>query len=123
MDKSQCIDQFWNSFGWKAYDESTVPEDVTMPYISYTVSLDNLGNPVMMDASLWDYTRSWETVSKKVDEISEAIDHQYPPAIAIDGGRVYITKGTPFAQRVSDSSNTMVRRIHLNLEVEFFTET
>lgn len=123
MDKAQRINQFWNSFGWKAYDESTVPDGAGLPRITYNVVTDSLGNPVMMYASLWDRTPSWENISKKAEEIGLAIVKMYPPALEIDGGRIYITKGTPFAQRMSDSSDDMMRRIYLNIEVEYFTET
>ena len=75
-----------------------------------------------MYASLWDYGTSWERVSKKSDEISEAITNLHPPAIAFDGGRVYITTGTPFAQRMTDEDD-MVRRIYINIMVEYFSAT
>lgn len=123
MDKAQCLNQFWNSFGWKAYDEGTVPDDAPLPRITYSVASDSLDNSVMMTASLWDRTPSWEDISKKAEEIGQAIVKMSPPSLKIDNGRVYITKGVPFAQRMSDSSDTMMRRIYLNIEVEYFTET
>ena len=43
-----------------------------------------------------------------------------PCTVKIDGGRMYIARGTPFAQRMSDVDD-MVRRIVLNVTVEFFT--
>lgn len=121
MDKYQAIDSFWNSFSWKAYDEGTVPEDAQMPRITYSVVTDSLGNPVMIPASLWDRSTSWETISKKVDEIARALTFGDPPAIKIDEGRLYLTKGSPFAQRMQEPSDDMIRRIYLNVDAEFFT--
>lgn len=123
MDKAQALNQFWNSFGWKAYDENTVPDDAVLPRITYNIVTDNLEHPVMMYASLWERSSSWENITKKSEEIGDAIVKLYPPALKIDNGRIYITKGTPFAQRMGDSSNNMIRRIYLNIEVEYFTET
>ena len=120
MDKAQAIDAFWNSFEWPAYDENTVPDDAKLPYITYSVTMDSLGYPVMIPASLWDYSTSWEQVSKKAEEIGRAIETMYPPAIKIDTGRIYLTKGSPFAQRMQDA-NDMIRRIYLNVDAEFFT--
>ena len=40
--------------------------------------------------------------------------------IPFDGGKLWIKRGTPFAQRMSDE-NEQIRRIYLNVEVEYFT--
>ncbi len=120
IDKSQAIDQFWNSFGWTAYDESTVPDDAGMPRITYSVVTDSLGNPVMIPASLWDRSTSWERISKKCDEIASRLVSMVPPAIKLDNGRLYLTKGSPFAQRMQDEDDT-IRHIYLNVDAEFFT--
>ena len=119
-DKYQAIDQFWNSFGWTAYDESTVPDDAAMPRITYSVVTDSLGNPVMIPASLWDRSTSWEAISKKAEEISWRLVNMTPPAIKISTGRLYLTKGSPFAQRMQDADET-IRRMYLNVDAEFFT--
>lgn len=121
MDKFQALDDFWNSFGWAAYDEGTVPDTATMPRITYSVVTDSLGNPVMIPASLWDRSTSWERISKKAEEIGQAIVNMNPPAIKIDTGRLYLTKGSPFAQRMQEPSDDMVRRIYINVYAEFFT--
>lgn len=132
MDKAQILNAFWNSFGWKAYDEGTVPDDTAFPYITYNVSTDSLDNQIILNASLWDRSSSWERVSKKSEEIAEAIEKRtytiggnvYYNSIPIDNplGRLFLTKGVPFAQRTPDSSNDDIRRIYLNLGAEFFTE-
>lgn len=124
MNKAQAINDFWNSFGLKAYDENTVPNKEglpSFPYITYSVKTDELGNVVSLPASIWDRSTSWKTVSDKVEEISEAITKMNPPAIKIDGGRLYLMKGTPFAQRMGDPNDNAIRRIYLNLYAEFLT--
>lgn len=120
MDKAQAINQFWSGFGWPAYDEGTVPGDATYPRITFNVATDSLGNPLAMYASLWDRGTSWASVEQKANEIAEAITKMYPPAIKFDDGRVYITKGTPFAQRMTDEDD-MVRRIYVNVTTEYFS--
>ena len=121
MDKAQGMQAFWSSFGLPAYDQNTVPEDAEMPYITYELLTDSLGTAVPMLASLWYYTPSWREISQKAEEIAEYIATMSPPAFPIDGGRIYITKGTPFAQRMSDES-PFIRRIVLSVMVEYFTE-
>jgi hypothetical protein len=76
----------------------------------------------MTNASLWYRSYSWKEISEKTEEISQAIARMNPPSIKIDGGRLYISKGVPFAQRMSDDSDDAVRRILLNINYEFLTE-
>lgn len=127
MDKAQFYHNFWSRFGWTAYDESTVPEKedeqaviAKLPYITYMVMEDDFEHPVYPGASLWDYGRSWANISLKAKQIGDYIG--YGGRIErIDNGLVWIQRGHPFAQRLSDQ-NDMVRRIAINIEVEFFTE-
>lgn len=120
LDKEQTLNAFWESFGWPAYDEGTVPEDAPYPRLTYNVVVDSLEHQVAMYASLWDRSTSWEKVAKKSAEISRAITRMWPPAIAFDGGRLFITKGSPFAQRMVDEDD-MVRRIYINITAEYFS--
>lgn len=120
MDKSQAIDAFWNRFNIPAYDESTVPDDAAIPRITYNIETDSFDNVVSLNASLWYRTKSWEEISKKAEEIGEYIVKMNPPTIKIDNGRLYITKGTPFAQRMTDPDDS-IRRIYLNIQAEFLT--
>ena len=120
MDKAQAIQSFWASFDLPAYDSTTVPNDAQMPYITYDVAADSLGNVVNMSASIWYRTTSWKEISQKADEIAKAITTMFPPSIQLDEGRLYIAKGTPFSQRMPDEDNA-VRRIYLNIQAEFLT--
>lgn len=120
MDKAQAIQLFWGSFGIPAYDETDVPDDAVMPYITYGVATDSIDAVVNMGASLWYRTNSWKDISQKAEEIAETIVKMNPPSIEINNGRLYISKGTPFAQRMSDDDGS-VRRIYLNIQAEFLT--
>lgn len=120
IDKWQAIQNFWSGFGWPAYDENSVPEDAGYPRITYEVQTDSLDNIVLLSASLWDRSTSWEKISKKADQIASEIVHMSPPAIRIAGGGLYISKGSPFASRMADEDDS-VRRIYLNINAEFLT--
>lgn len=122
MDKGQALFNFWSKFGLPAYDENTVPEDTGERYITYNTVFDSIGNMVNLYGNIWDVnSTSWEFVSKKAEEIGKAIEEQYPISYAIENGRLYIAKGTPFAQRMSDPSSDRVRRIYINLQAEYLT--
>ena len=115
MDKSQALHDFWSSFSWKAYDQYTVPDDAQMPYITYENITDSIGAPVSLSASLWIRATEWRTISQKADEIALALGGEGFKTLKVDGGYIFLTKGSPFAQRMSDDSDSMIRRIYINV--------
>lgn len=121
MNKAQALQEFWGSFGLPAYDENTVPDDAQMPYITYEVATDSLGNVVPVAASLWYRSNSWTAISLKALEIEGRLRDMNPPALKFDGGRLYLFRGTPFAQRMEDPEDGAVRRIYINANAEFLS--
>lgn len=121
MTKDQAIHQFWNQF-LKAYDENSVPTGDNapdFPYLTYSMAEDNLGNNVIMHASLWYRSTTWEDAEAKAAEIAAALGDNNP--IRIDNGYVWIKRGSPFAQRAKETDD-MIRTIHINISVEYLTE-
>ena len=116
MNKWQAIDNFWNGFGIPAYDETTVPDNAIMPYITYNAVTDRIDHPTAMTASIWYRTKSWTEISQKADEISEELIQV--KTIPLDVGFLYLTRGNPFAQRMVDEDDT-VRRIYLIVMAEY----
>lgn len=121
MDKAQALQTFWESFGIPAYEQTTVPETAKMPYITYSVSTDSLDNVVNMSASVWYHSTSWKDISEKTEQIARYIVGMNPPSIKFDGGRLYIAKGNPFAQRMADPNDSMIRRMYLNIQAEYLS--
>lgn len=122
MDKFQAIHTFWSSFGIPAYDENTVPDGddkPTLPYITYDASVGSLGKSISLSGSIWYYGTSWALITAKLSEIESALGRG-GVTLPIDGGAVWIRKGSPFAQRMNDPDD-MIRRIYINIEAEFFT--
>lgn len=117
MDKWQAVHTLWNSFGLTAYDENTVPEKAEMPYITYTASISNFDEPVYMSASIWFRSNSWAEVSQKAEEISDYIGGG--TGVAYDNGRMWVTKASPFAQRMAEPNDLRVRRIVLQITADF----
>jgi hypothetical protein len=121
MTKEAAIFQFWGQF-LPAYEENIVPsgEDAPkFPYITYQVVTDNFDSEVPMTASVWDESMSWSNINKIVNTISETIGDGL--FIKCDGGKIWIKKGTPFAQNMGDDSNDMIRRKYINITAEFLT--
>lgn len=118
-DKWQALDAFWNSFGWTAYDESSVPDNAKMPYITYSAAVATFENPIPLGASLWDYSTSWEQISQKADEIAKAISPYRLQSFG-NGEYIFATQGSPFAQRMN-KENDLVKRVYINVMAEFFS--
>lgn len=119
MTKMQALNSFWNGFGLTAYDESTVPDNAPLPYITYSAGEDDFNHPVSLTASIWYRSKTWVDITNKLDQISEWISRG-GIMVAYDQGAMLIRKGTPFAQRVKDEDDS-IRRIYMNIEVEFMS--
>ena len=119
MNKWQALDTFWNSFGIPAYDESSVPQDATMPYITYSVAVSGFEDVVFLSASVWYRDTKWREISLKVDQISQRLETN--KLIKIDGEQyLFLSKGSPFAQRMLDNDDS-VRRVYINVSAEYFS--
>lgn len=121
MTKEQAYHAFLVSFGWPVYDENTVPDNATLPRMTYNLSVAEFGDPVAMSLSLWDRSTSWTTVTNKANEIYNTIGLG-GKIIPFDGGYIWVKRGQPFSQRMSDEDDS-IRRIYINLEVEYLTAT
>lgn len=119
MDKEQAIHKFWSSFGLTAYDENTVPDNAQMPYITYGVSVGALDDTIVLSGSLWYHSTSWKEITNKSKEIARTVGETGYYIDKIEGGYLFITRGSPFLQRMSDNNDT--RRIYVVLNAEFIT--
>lgn len=122
MNGQAALNKFWNSFGWDAFEENTVPDQAfsdRSEYITYSSGQNYFDEPMMLTASLWQRSTSWTGTVAKMQQIAEYIGIG-GKLIKTDDGYLWIKRGTPFAQRMSDE-DPAVRRIYLNLEIEFFT--
>ena len=128
MDKAQALYSFWASFSLPAIDEQSAYDVGTMerlgigfPYITYETVTGYLDGPVVIGADLWYKSTSWAEISRKADEIGAYIGLG-GRVTRYDGGGLWITRGSPFAQRMADESgNDNIRRIHINIQAEFLS--
>ena len=120
MTKAAAIYQFWNSFGLTAYEENTVPNDAAFPYITYQLVTDGFDREISVTASLWYRSESWTAINAKTEEISQTISRG-GKIIACDDGAIWLKRGQPFAQNMSDESDDLIKRKYLNITVEFIT--
>lgn len=124
MTKEAALYSFWSSFNLPAYEENSVfalNEAPAFPYITYEIQTGEFGDVIGLSASLWYRSASWTAANEKKREISAVIG-MGGMCLPLDNGAMWIKRGSPFAQNMGDSSDDMIKRVVLNIEVEFFTE-
>lgn len=123
MTKAAALNNFWNSFGLRAYEENAVPTNGNapdFPYITYSLVTDSFGGEVALSASIWYRSTSWVSCNAKAEEISKDIG-MGGKIIPTDGGIIWLKRGQPFAQSMGDPDDAMIKRKYLNLSAEFIT--
>lgn len=118
MDKQQAIHAFWAGFGLPAYDETSVPDNAELPYITHESAVSDFDRPVAQSASIWMRATSWNTLVAYENAISEVFTRG-GVIIHYDGGAAILRKGSPWSQRLTSENDDTVRRIFLNYEVEY----
>ena len=122
MDKVQALHTFWNSFGIPASDETTVPDSAAFPYMTYSMTTDSFGNVVPISLNIYYRSNSWRDATLKSEEIAKRIKENEYEMIKFDKGYIYLTGGTPFAQRIAIDEDRAIKRIYMNILAEFLCE-
>ena len=122
MDVQQTLNNFWSGFGVPAYDENSVPDEQyrVFPHITYDVVIGDTMDETAMSASIWTRSSTWTTAVALYDEVNNALKNG-GKVMPCDGGGIWIKKASPWVQRMGDSSDNSVRRIFMNISVEFLS--
>lgn len=121
MTKEAALHQFFNNFDIPGYPTTSVPEDAVFPWLTYDVltgAIDNGENAVTVN--LWYYGESEAIPNAKAREISDYIGSG-GKVITVDGGYIWIKRGSPWCQNLTDENNQNIKRRLLNLSVEYLT--
>ena len=120
MNKAQAYQSFWSSFTWDAYEQTTVPDNAPAKYITYEYADGYIGDDIPLSASLWLRSSSWAEIEQKANEIGAYIGLG-GKAIDYDGGKAWIRRGSQFATRMEDPASLDMRRILINITIEFIS--
>lgn len=119
MTKGAAMQTFFQGFGIPAYPSTSVPEEAEFPYLTYTPVFDSWGNHVSLTVNLWYRTTSEAVPSAKAQEIAEALGSgKYIPC---DGGAILLSRGSPWCQSLTDSTDASIKRRYLNVTAEYLT--
>lgn len=121
MTKGAALQAFFGGFGLPAYPVSSVPEKAEMPYLTYTPVFDAWGGyPVSLTVNLWYLTEGEAEPSAKAQEISDALGTG-GITLPCDGGYIWLTRGSPWCQSLTDSTNASIKRRYMNITAEYLT--
>ena len=121
MDRWEAIFDFWSSFGWAVYEETSVPKDAVMPYITYEAAVGGFEDILTLSASLWTRNGSWALADEKADEIERSIKNM-TVCPKINGGRYRVYTSGEFARSSGDPDDRLIKRKILTVNFEFMTE-
>lgn len=122
MTKAASLHQFFSSFGMEAYTATSVPEDSEFPYLTYELITGAWGSEeVGMTVNLWFYTESEAIPNAKAEELSRAIGLG-GKVLPCDGGFIWLKRGSPWCQSLSDETSPDIKRRLLNVTAEYLTK-
>jgi hypothetical protein len=120
LTKGAVLYEFFSRF-LPAYTATSVPEDVTFPYLTYELITDAWGGgEVGLTVNLWFYTESEAIPNAKAEQISEAIGYG-GISLPCDGGFIWIKRGSPWCQSLADDTAPGIKRRYLNVTAEYLT--
>ena len=110
-----ALKTFFSGFGVPAYAVDSVPDEVSLPYITYSVSVPEWNQKATMYAQVWDRSRSNAGIIRKADQITAAIGNG--KEIPLDGGYLVIWPESPLIQIMVDGD---FRSAYINLSVNTY---
>lgn len=121
MSKAEALYIFFNSFGLDGFPATAVPDDVTFPYLTYEVTTASWGGgEVNCTVNVYYYTESEALPNAKAEEIGKGVGIG-GTRLKCDDGFIWVKKGTPFCQSLSEGDKNEIKRRYINLSLEYIT--
>lgn len=114
---AQALKSFFSGFGVPAYSETSVPDDIQLPYITYPIKEPEWRQPTSFYIVLWCRTKGYADALSKADQILAAIGEG--ARIPTNDGIVVIRPETPLFQEVKDADND-TKALYINLQLNAF---
>lgn len=118
-DVAKALYEFWNGFAIPAYPQDHVPDDATLPYITYELKQPNWRGIASYSANVYYRDTSYESISHTVDLISAEIGEG--KKLVMPTGYIYLFKEDLFAQIQADTEtdldNMKVALLTMNIHV------
>lgn len=119
MNEAQALYSFWSDFELTAYDEYSVPDNASLPYITYSTAGGDIRHVLNLYGVVWYDSKDWTATEHKAAEINRCIGMDGVD-IPFSGGTLHIARGFPPRQRYSQSTSD-VKGIIINIQAKFIT--
>ena len=114
---AQALKTFFSGFDLPAYQVGSVPEDVTLPYIAYSLNVPEWNQKATMYAQVWDRTKTNTRIVRVADQITQAIGEGRK--IDFEGGYLVIWPETSLVQIMVDGD---FRAAYINLSINSYNK-
>ena len=122
MTPEAAIYRFMAGFGIPAYAESSTPSEAEFPYLTYQLALGEWGaGETNMQVNLWYYGDGETAPNAKARELFVGIGLG-GKLLRCDGGALWVKRGSPWSQAVTDPDDDKVRRRLINVSIETLTD-
>lgn len=116
-----AIHKYFSRFGIPAYQETSVPDDVIFPYLTYNFPLSEWdGGKVSGFVNLYYYSTKNTEINAKSREIYTKIGAG-GELVDCDNGCIWLTRGVPFSQDLRDDVSNDIKRKYIILDAEYLT--
>ena len=120
MTKGAALQSFFDSI-MTSYAASSVPENATFPYLTYDfITSAWNGGEVGLTVNMWFRTTSEKEPNAAVDKLSKAIGLG-GVQIPCDDGVIWLKRGSPWAQSLTDETDKTIKRRYINVTAEYLT--
>lgn len=121
MSKASALQTWFSGFGLTAYEESNVKASPTFPYLTYTYATGDFDSgEVPIIVNLWYRTEGNTAINAKSEEIYSRIGRG-GVHVPVEGGAIWLKRGSPFSQALAEPSDANIRRRYINITAEFLT--
>lgn len=121
MTPAAALHAFWAGFGLEAYEENSIPAGAEKPYLTYTQLLDYWPSEGVVQVNLWFRGESNVAPNAAANAIGDAVG-MGGALVECDGGAIWITRGSPFCQSMSDYSDATIKRRYMVFNAKFLNE-
>lgn len=121
MTPEAAINSFFSGIGINVYASSSVPDQEPFPYMTYDLSVGTIWDgDQSITVNIWNRTDSEAWMNAKARELSKMIGAG-GKILPCDGGSVWLKRGDPWCQSMSDEEDKTVKRRYINVTAEFIT--
>ena len=120
MTKWAALQSFFDGI-MTSYAAAAVPENATLPYLTYELITSAWnGGEVGLTVNMWFRTTSEKEPNAAVDRLSNAIGLG-GVFLHCDGGVIWLKRGSPWAQSLTDATDKTIKRRYINVTAEYLT--